>query len=65
MDWAKLAERVIDGEALTCDEARAVLTADDEQVPALVAAAHAIRRRYFGNRVKVNFLVNIRSGICP
>jgi biotin synthase len=56
---------VIDGEALTCDEARAVLTAGDEQVPALVAAAHAIRRRYFGNRVKVNFLVNIRSGICP
>ncbi len=42
-----------------------MLRAPDEDLPALVAAAHRVRRRYFGNRVKVNFLVNIKSGICP
>jgi biotin synthase len=61
----RLATRVLDGYALTREESLAVLQAPDEDVPAIVAAAHAIRRRYFGNTVKVNFLVNIKSGICP
>ena len=42
-----------------------MLRAPDAEMPAIVAAAHALRRRYFGNTVKVNFLVNIKSGICP
>ena len=60
-----LAGRVLEGSALTRDECLAVLSAPDEDVPEIVAAAHRIRRRYFGNTVKVNFLVNIKSGICP
>ena len=42
-----------------------MLRAPDAEMPAIVAAAHRLRRRYFGNTVKVNFLVNIKSGICP
>lgn len=65
MDWLDLADRVLDGHALTFDESRAVLAAPDAEMPEIVAGAHRLRRRYFGNTVKVNFLVNIKSGICP
>jgi biotin synthase len=64
-DWPALAERALSGAAPTRAEALAVLRASDDEVPSIVAAAHRVRRRYFGNTVKVNFLVNIKSGICP
>ena len=31
----------------------------------LVAAAARLRRKHFGNTVKVNYLVNLKSGLCP
>jgi biotin synthase len=65
MDWMSLASRVLAGGTLTRDEAMALLRASDAETPALVAAANDIRRHYFGNTVKINFLVNIKSGICP
>jgi biotin synthase len=61
----QLSRDVLDGAALSRDQAHAILNAPDDEVPEIVAAAHAIRRRYFGNTVKVNFLINIKSGICP
>jgi biotin synthase len=64
-DWRALADRAIDGIPLTREQARAVLAAPDAEIPALVAAVHRVRHRFFGNTVKVNFLVNIKSGICP
>ena len=44
---------------------RAVLTAPDERTLEIVAAAGRVRERYFGRRVKLNFLLNIKSGLCP
>lgn len=64
-DWMAISERALAGVAPTRDESLAVLMAPDEELPAIVAAAHRLRRRYFGNTVKINFLVNIKSGICP
>jgi biotin synthase len=65
MDWMQIAERALEDIAPTADESLAILRTPDEEMPAIVAAAHRVRRRYFGNTVKVNFLVNIKSGICP
>jgi biotin synthase len=65
MDWMSLAERTLEGSPPTVEESLALLGAPDDEAPAIVAAAHLVRRRYFGNRVKINFLVNIKSGICP
>ena len=31
----------------------------------MVAAAVKVRRHYFGRRVKLNYLVNLKSGLCP
>ncbi len=65
MDWSAIAARALDGIAPTREESLAVIRASDEETPAIVAAAHTLRRRYFGNSVKLNFLVNVKSGICP
>ncbi|SHL34562.1 biotin synthase [Pseudonocardia thermophila] len=60
-----LAERVLSGEPLDRAGARAVLQCPDDLVLDLVAAAARLRRAHFGNRVKVNYLVNLKSGMCP
>jgi biotin synthase len=65
VDWNALADRILDGAEVTSDEALAVLHAPDIDVPALLAAAWKLRRKYFGNKVKLNYLVNAKSGHCP
>ncbi|MFC4947528.1 biotin synthase BioB [Pseudonocardia sp. GCM10023141] len=47
------------------DAARSVLETPDEDVLALITAAGRVRRAHFGNWVKVNYLVNLKSGLCP
>lgn len=42
-----------------------VLATSDDDLLDLVAAGYRVRRHYFGRRVKVNFLVNLKSGLCP
>lgn len=64
-DFADLAERILAGETSTPDEALAVLRSDDAHLLDLVAAASRLRREYFGNTVKVNYLVSLKSGLCP
>lgn len=43
----------------------AVLRAAHDDLLDVVAAAARVRRHFFGNRVKVAYLVNLRSGLCP
>jgi biotin synthase len=31
----------------------------------VVAAAARVRRYFFGNRVKLNTIINLKSGLCP
>jgi biotin synthase len=50
---------------VTRDEALAVLATSDDDLLDVVAAAGRVRRRWFGNRVKLNYLVNLKSGLCP
>lgn len=61
-DWAG---RIIGGGAITPDEALAVLRASDADTLQAVAAASRLRRHHHGNTVKVNYLVNLKSGLCP
>jgi biotin synthase len=41
-----------------------VLRCSDEELLEVVAAAARVRRAFFGNRVKLNYLVNMKSGLC-
>jgi biotin synthase len=63
--WHALADRVLAGEPPTAEEALAVLNVPDTQLLDLLAAAFRIRQYYFGTTVKLNYLVNAKSGICP
>ena len=63
--WEELADRALGGERLTEAEALSVLTADDDELLPILSAAFRVRRRYFGRKVKLNMLINAKSGVCP
>ncbi|MEB3749931.1 biotin synthase BioB [Geobacillus sp. FSL W8-0032] len=64
-NWMELAERVLAGHELTDDEALAILDCPDEELLALMQGAYHIRRAYYGNKVKLNMIINAKSGLCP
>src|SRR5262245_32325073 len=64
-DWNSLPAKALEGGLLSRREGLAVLTADPAETPAFVAAAYLVRRHYFGNRVRLNYLFNAKSGLCP
>jgi biotin synthase len=63
--FQQLADEVLAGIPATPEDALAVLRADDAELMSVVAAAGRLRRAHFGNTVKVNYLVNLKSGLCP
>lgn len=63
--WHLLADRVLDGRALTEQEALELLLADDDELLDVLSAAFRVRRAHFGKRVQLYFLMNAKSGICP
>src|SRR5580765_3737678 len=62
--WDALAARALTGDVLSRDEALSVLRAPDEELLAQLAAAYRVRRHYWGNRVRLHFLLNAQSGLC-
>jgi biotin synthase len=63
--WEALADKALEGERPTRDEAHAVLASGDDELLALLAAAFRVRRRYFGRKVKLNVLMSAKTGVCP
>jgi biotin synthase len=64
-NWNLIAGRSLQGELLTRTEAKAVLNANDEVLLEQLAAAYRVRRHYWGNRVRLHYLLNAQSGLCP
>lgn len=60
-----LVDTVLNGGTVSFDDALGVLAVPDDEVLPLVAEVARIRRRHFGGRVKLNYLVNLKSGLCP
>jgi biotin synthase len=65
IDFQELVDATLRGERISEDDALQMLEMPDAQVLDLVAAVARIRRTYYGNRVKLNYLVNLKSGLCP
>src|SRR6188474_1330149 len=63
--WQALAEGVLAGRPLSTEQALAILRSPDDELLDLLAAAYRIRRKFFGNRVQLYFLMNAKSGLCP
>ncbi|MGW1071625.1 biotin synthase BioB [Streptomyces sp. NPDC002537] len=60
-----LVDKGLRRELPTREEALAVLATSDDELLDVVAAAGKVRRKWFGRRVKLNYLVNLKSGLCP
>jgi biotin synthase len=62
--WNRLAHESLAGELISRDDARLVLSAPDSELLGQLAAAYRVRRHYWGNRVRLHFLLNAQSGLC-
>jgi biotin synthase len=65
MIWNELAENVLAGHEITDDEALSILDCPDEDLLLLLHGAYQIRKHYYGNLVKLNMIINTKSGACP
>lgn len=65
VDWQVLADKALAGERLSKEEALSVLLADDDEVLPLLQAAFQVRKHYYGKKVKLNMIINAKSGLCP
>ncbi|AFC27467.1 BioB [Paenibacillus mucilaginosus 3016] len=64
-NWSELAEKAIQGERLTMRESLDLLEAPDEELLRIMDAAFQVRRHYYGKKVKLNLIINAKSGLCP
>jgi biotin synthase len=64
-DWRAFADRSVAGEALSRDEARAVLLCPDDELLSLLDSVFRVRRTFHGRKVRVHVLHNAKSGACP
>lgn len=60
-----LAGRAFEARPIPREEAMWVLALPEERVLELVSEVSRVRRAFFSNRVKLNALVNVKSGLCP
>ncbi|MDR0139489.1 biotin synthase BioB [Metabacillus idriensis] len=65
MDWQTLANDVVNGKELTEEEALSILNSDDDELLSLLQGAFTIRKHYYGKKVKLNMIINTKSGLCP
>lgn len=64
-DWNAIARQSLAGDIISREDARAVLSAPDDELLEQLAAAYRVRRHYWGNKVRLHFLLNAQSGLCP
>lgn len=64
MHWQALAEQSLEGRELSREQALEVLRVPEEQLLELISACYRVRRHHHGNRVKLNMLINAKSGLC-
>lgn len=64
VDLFALAQQVIAGKGISKDEALAILHTPNSEILPLLHAAYQIRHHYYGNKVKLNMIINAKSGHC-
>lgn len=65
MRWELLANKALDGERITLEEGLAVLKSNNDEVLLLMQAAFKVRKHFYGKKVKLNMIINAKSGLCP
>lgn len=64
-EWTRLAEKVVKGHKMSSAEALSILRSSDAELLALLQGSFIIRNNYFGRKVKLNMIMNAKSGLCP
>jgi biotin synthase len=64
-NWKELACRILEGIPVTREEALAIIQAEDDALLEIMNAAFLIRQKYYGKTVKLNMILNAKSGLCP
>ncbi|HLR67384.1 biotin synthase BioB [Virgibacillus alimentarius] len=62
--WDLLATSVIDGFEISEEEALEILDCPNEEILQLLNGAYKVRYHHFGNKVKLNMIINTKSGAC-
>ena len=65
VEWTDYASKAIEKAELTQEEAVQVLQASDDELLPLMNAAFLVRKHFFGKKVKLNMILNAKSGLCP
>lgn len=65
LDYSAIVELSLSGELLDRTTAKDVLQAPDVELLSQLAAAYKVRHHYWSNRVRLHFLLNAQSGLCP
>jgi biotin synthase len=65
IDWESFAHKALNGDCLTADEGLMILEADNDELLPLMQAAFKVRKHYYGKKVKLNMIINAKSGLCP
>lgn len=63
--YEHIADMALEGKELTDEQAMAVLECPDEDLLKLLHAAYQVRKQFYGNKVKLNMIINTKSGLCP
>ncbi|MFB4162539.1 biotin synthase BioB [Alteribacillus sp. JSM 102045] len=63
--WTHLAEEVLQGKSLTKQEGLDILSVPDQEILSLLNGAYILRHHFYKNDVKLNMIVNAKSGLCP
>ena len=59
-----LAQRVLNREPLTKEEALTIFESSELDTFDLLNEAYTVRKHYYGKKVKLNMILNAKSGIC-
>lgn len=60
-----VAQRILDGDPLDEKEALSLYLDESVDTLSLVHEAYELRKAYYGKKVKLNMILNAKSGICP
>lgn len=63
--WDHFAKKALEGQCLTLEEGLAVLEADNDEMLPILQSAFTVRKHYYGKKVKLNMIINAKSGLCP
>tara|TARA_S200000501_G_scaffold135466_1_gene128168 strand:+ start:2244 stop:3284 length:1041 start_codon:yes stop_codon:yes gene_type:complete len=65
MNWKDLSKDIINGTKISNNKALEILNSPNHQLLDILQAAYIIRHHYFGNKVSLHLLRNVKSGVCP